>query len=207
MNEYSVLQQNVEPWLRKITANIQAHPSNQHYTNKSLFPVFAAGSKSKIVIVGQAPGIKAQTTHVPWNDPSGDRLRDWLGVSKDIFYDTDIFSLMPMDFYYPGKAAQGDLPPRKDFASMWHAQLLQHMPNVETVILAGSYAINYYLKYSKRKNLTHTVKYFHEYLPDYFPLVHPSPLTTYWRSQNEWFGNDVLPVLKQHVASIIDKCK
>ena len=155
---------------------IVSDPANADFTEKGWSPVYSASPNSKIVLVGQAPGRIAQQTLKPWNDASGRLFRQWLDVTDEQFYDPDLFALMPMDFYYPGKGAHGDLPPRLDFARKWHPRLLAQMPNVRLIILVGSYAQKYYLNHRAERNLTATVSNFDAYLPDYFPLVHPSPL-------------------------------
>ncbi|HHU74131.1 MAG TPA: uracil-DNA glycosylase family protein [Clostridiales bacterium] len=182
-----------------IKQEIMADPMNESYTKKGIPPLFKASFDARIVIVGQAPGRKAEATGLFWNDLSGDRLREWLGISREEFYNTNRIAHLPMDFYYPGKAKTGDNPPRKGFAEKWHPPLLAEMPDVETLILIGSYAQEYYLNTRREKNLTETVKKFRKYLPKYFPLVHPSPLNLGWLKRNPWFESDVLPVLKEIV--------
>jgi len=184
----------------EIKQEIMADPMNEAFTKRGIPPLFKASKEARIVIVGQAPGRKAEETRLFWNDLSGDRLREWMGISREVFYSTDRIAQLPMDFYYPGKAKNGDAPPRKGFAEKWHPLLLKEMPNVETMILIGNYAQGYYLKKRREKNLTETVRNFQKYLPKYFPLVHPSPLNLGWLKQNPWFENEVLPVLKDIVA-------
>ncbi|HEY0965319.1 MAG TPA: uracil-DNA glycosylase family protein [Candidatus Saccharimonadales bacterium] len=178
-------------------------PMNIAMKAKDYVPVYTAGPKAKIVIVGQAPGSKAQASMKPWNDVSGILLRKWLGVTDEQFYDPNIFALTPMDFYYPGKATHGDLPPRKGFAEKWHPKLLQLMPEVQLIILIGAYSQKYYLGKSAKRNLTETVRAYHEYLPAYFPLVHPSPLNFRWRARNPWFEIEVVPELHVLVHKIL----
>ena len=165
-------------------------------------PVYTASPRSRIVLVGQAPGRIAQETRTPWNDASGRTLRQWLGVTDEQFYDPDLFALMPMDFYYPGKAAHGDLPPRSEFAKKWHPRLLAQMPDVRLTILVGAHAQQYYLNKQAKRNLTETVAHYVEYLPHYFPLVHPSPLNFRWRVRNPWFEMNVIPILSKMVKEL-----
>lgn len=165
-------------------------------------PVYTASPRSRIVLVGQAPGRIAQETRTPWNDASGRTLRQWLGVTDEQFYDPDLFALMPMDFYYPGKAAHGDLPPRSEFAKKWHPRLLAQMPDVRLTILVGAHAQQYYLNKQAKRNLTETVAHYVEYLPHYFPLVHPSPLNFRWRARNPWFEMNVIPILSEMVKEL-----
>lgn len=183
----------------KIKQEIMTDPMNESYTKMGIPPIFKASIDARIAIVGQAPGRKAEETQLFWNDLSGDRLRAWMGVSREIFYNTNRIAHLPMDFYYPGKAKTGDLPPRKGFAEKWHPRLLDEMPNIEIIFLIGSYAQKYYLNKRQEKSLTETVKNYQNYLPEYFPLVHPSPLNLGWLKQNPWFESDVLPVLKEIV--------
>lgn len=178
-------------------------PMNADMKRKGYVPVYTAGPKAKIVIVGQAPGSKAQASLTPWNDVSGVLLRKWLNISDDQFYDPNIIALIPMDFFYPGKGKHGDLPPRKGFAEKWHPRLLELMPNVQLIILIGAYSQKYYLGKNAKVNLTETVLAREEYLPTYFPLVHPSPLNFRWRARNPWFTTDVVPELEAYVRAIL----
>ncbi len=168
-------------------------------------PVMTAGSKSKIIVVGQAPGRLVHETGIPWNDKSGDNLRSWMGIDKAVFYNTDLISLVPMGFCYPGTGKNGDLAPRKECAPLWHQQLIQQMPKVELVILAGQYAQKYYLGKKAKANLTATVQNFEDYLPNYFPLPHPSPRNNIWQAKNRWFRSDVLPILTEEISRIIKR--
>lgn len=115
-----------------------------------------------------------------WDDPSGDRLRTWLGVSRDVFYNSGMIAILPMDFYYPGKGKSGDLPPRKGFAQNWHPQLLKLMPDIQSTILVGAYATRSYLHLGYKDRLTDSVRDYQQYLPNYFPIVHPSPRNKIW---------------------------
>lgn len=184
----------------KIHMEIMADSMNQTYTKNGIFPLFKATKVARIVIVGQAPGRKAEETRLFWNDPSGDRLREWMGVTREEFYGSEYLAQLPMDFYYPGKAKTGDKPPRKGFAEKWHPRLLAEMPNVKTIFLVGSYAQKYYLGDKRKENLTETVKNFRAYLPTYLPLVHPSPLNIGWLKRNPWFESDVIPVIRERTS-------
>ena len=178
-------------------------PLNASMYEKWYKPLYTANSCEKIVIVGQAPGRLAQETQKPWNDKSGETLREWLGVTAEQFYNPEIFSLLPMDFYYPGKGKNGDLPPRKWFAEKWHPILLEHMPNIQLFVLIGAYAQKFYLWTKNQKNLTETVRAYEEFLPKFFPIVHPSPLNFRWRKQNPWFENEIIPALQNHIRQIL----
>ncbi len=166
-------------------------------------PVFSIHPKSKILIIGQAPGTRVHATGIPWNDPSGDNLRNWLGMEKEVFYDPEIVGIMPMGFCYPGRGKGGDLPPRPECAPKWYASLLDWMPNVQLTLLIGAYAQKYYLGASRKKTLTETVKSFEAYSPDLFPLVHPSPRNRLWMRNNTWFESEVVPQLRKRVCQIL----
>jgi uracil-DNA glycosylase len=168
-------------------------------------PIIAAAPKSKIIIIGQAPGRIVHNTSIPWNDKSGDNLRNWLGIDKDIFYNPSLIALMPMGFCYPGTGKSGDLPPRPECAPLWHEKLLKKMPQVELTLLIGQYAQNYYLGNTSKDNLTQTVHSFKSYLPLYLPLPHPSPRNNIWQAKNDWFGKEVLPELRKRVGEIINR--
>ncbi|AXQ79120.1 uracil-DNA glycosylase family protein [Streptococcus chenjunshii] len=187
-----------------IFRKIMQDEANLAYTRAGIEPLFAAPETARIVVVGQAPGIVAQTSRLYWNDRSGIRLRDWMGVDDNTFYHSGLFGILAMDFYYPGKGKSGDLPPRKGFAEKWHPQLLAQMPDVKLVILVGSYSQQYYLGAARRKNLTETVRHYKDYLPQYFPLVHPSPRNQLWMAKNPWFEEDVVPALKTAVTKILE---
>lgn len=168
-------------------------------------PVLQASASSRILIIGQAPGMKVQQSGIPWDDASGNNLRRWLGVDKETFYDPKIFALVPMGFCYPGKGKSGDLPPRTECATLWHDRILQAMPEIQLTILIGQYAQKRYLGNLAISNLTETVKNFHEFLPAYLPLVHPSPRNDLWRRRNPWFETDVVPVLQELVQNILNE--
>ncbi|MTI27473.1 uracil-DNA glycosylase family protein [Fulvivirga kasyanovii] len=176
-------------------------PHLEHGVN----PVLAAHKNSRIAIIGQAPGSVVHQTGVPWDDKSGERLRQWLGISKPQFYDPQLMALIPMGFCYPGKGKSGDLPPRKECAAAWHDKLFQELENLELTLLIGSYAQNHYLKDQQLATLTETVKNFHAYMPHTFVLPHPSPRNNIWIKKNPWFESELLPELKQLVASIVNK--
>ncbi|EHK8985974.1 uracil-DNA glycosylase family protein [Vibrio vulnificus] len=161
-------------------------------------PVVQAHSEAKILIIGQAPGTKVHHTSIPWNDASGNRLRAWLDIEKQTFYDPKQIAIMPMGFCYPGQGQSGDLPPRKECAPLWHEALLKHLPNIELTLLIGQYAQNRYLS-NKPKTVTETVQNWQAWLPDYLPLPHPSPRNTLWLRKNPWFEEQTVPYLRQQV--------
>lgn len=187
----------------KIFQAIRQDPANATFTAQGWDPLYHIEPDATILIASQAPGRKAQTTKTYWNDPSGDRLRTWMGVTKDQFYHSGKIAVLPLDFYYPGKGKSGDLPPRKDFAAKWHPSLLALMPHIQLTIVIGAYAQKYYLGKRREKTLTATVKNFRAYLPTYFPIVHPSPLNYGWVNRNPWFMAEVVPALRERVARLM----
>jgi uracil-DNA glycosylase len=170
-------------------------------------PVVQLSVNSKIIIIGQAPGRRVHETGIPWNDASGKKLREWMNIDEATFYDPLIFSIMPMGFCYPGKGVSGDLPPRAECAPLWHSQILKNYRHTPLILLIGQYAQRNYLKATCKKNLTETVKNFKEYLPNYFPLPHPSPRNQNWIKVNPWFMEEVIPELRKRIRSAIDTIK
>lgn len=168
-------------------------------------PVLRAAKNARVAIIGQAPGIKVQSSGIPWDDLSGKELRRWLGVSDDQFYDPELFAIIPMGFCYPGKGKSGDLPPRPECAPTWHQKLFEELPKIELFILIGKYAQNFYLENNKHGNLTETVRNFSDFHPKFLPLVHPSPRNKIWQKKNPWFEKDVIPYLRQIVSEILNK--
>ncbi len=166
-------------------------------------PVFSFSESSKIAIIGQAPGTKVHASGIPWDDQSGKMLRQWLGVSDEEFYNSDHFAIVPMGFCYPGKGKSGDLPPRPECAEKWHKSIFESANKIQLYLLIGQYAQKYYLQQKMKRNLTETVQNYHEYLPKYLPLPHPSPRNRFWLAKNPWFKEDVLPLLKKQVDQIL----
>ena len=188
----------------QLKKDIMSDIDNKRYSDKGIEPLFSAPRTAKILIIGQAPGLKAQESRMFFNDKSGVKLREWMGIDNELFYNSGLIGVVPMDFYYPGKGKSGDLPPRKSFASRWHSRTLELMPDVELIILVGKYAQDYYLKDGKGKNLTETVKNYKKYLPTYFPIVHPSPLNFRWQAKNPWFLEEVVPELQERIEKILN---
>lgn len=174
-------------------------PHLEHGVN----PVLSFSSKSKIAIIGQAPGSVVHQSRIPWDDKSGERLRSWLDVDENTFYDNDLFAIVPMGFCYPGKGKSGDLPPRKECAPLWHDQIFDHLHELSLILLIGSYAQEYYLGNSKKKTLTETVKNYKEYLPKYLPIPHPSPRNNIWLRKNHWFEKDLVPILQKRISEYL----
>lgn len=189
--------------MQQLTARILACTVCQAVLPFPPRPVFQAATDSKLLIIGQAPGLRVQQSGVPWDDRSGDILRAWLGVSKDQFYDSHQFALMPMGFCYPGTGSTGDLPPRPECAPLWHESLLTRMPHLKLTLLIGRYAQQHYLKTASNASLTENVRNFQRFLPQYLPLVHPSPRNAIWLKKNPWFGTDVVPKLQDLVRQAL----
>ncbi len=167
-------------------------------------PVLRAKAAARLLIVGQAPGTKVHASGIPWDDPSGDRLRQWLDIPPEIFYDQDKVAIMPMGFCYPGRLPKGgDRPPRPECAPKWHPALLAHLPAIELTVLAGSYAQSAFLGAARQRNLTETVRAWRDHAPGYMPLPHPSWRTKGWQRRNPWFDDDVLPALRRRVKELI----
>ena len=159
-------------------------------------PVLRATPSAKLMIVGQAPGRRVHETGIPWNDPSGDRLRDWMQLDRNRFYDARYIAIVPAGFCYPGSGRAGDLPPRPECAPKWHPQLVPMLPNLQIALLVGRYAQAYYLGPARRATLTETVRAWRDYLPHFLPMPHPSPRNQMWLKRNPWFAEDVLPFLR-----------
>ena len=159
-------------------------------------PILSASEKSRILIIGQAPGRKVHQSGIPWNDPSGEKLREWLKMDRDMFYDTSINAIIPMGFCYPGKGKSGDLPPRSECAPEWHHKLLEKLGNIEITLLIGKYAIGHYMPQFASTSLQSTIKNFDIDKAKMIPLVHPSPRNRMWLRNNMWFENEYIPALQ-----------
>lgn len=192
--------------IEEIIRRLEADPRNRSYTDRGIPPVFQLSPEARILIVGQAPGKKVEETRIPFNDKSGEKLMQWLGIDRDTFY-SDRIAILPMDFYYPGKGKTGDLPPRDFIAREYHGELLSLMPGLRLKLLIGSYSTRYYLGKRAERNLTETVRNYRAYLPVYFPIVHPSPLNFRWQRKNPWFLEEVIPALRERVGQILQEEK
>lgn len=166
-------------------------------------PVLQVHGDARILIAGQAPGSRVHETGVPFDDPSGDRLRDWMGIDKATFYDESRIAILPMGFCYPGTGASGDLPPRPECAAAWRVRLLARMPHIRLTLVIGQYAQAWHLRSAARANLTETVKAWRDYWPAFLPLPHPSPRNNIWLKRNGWFEQDVLPSLRRRVHEML----
>jgi uracil-DNA glycosylase len=168
-------------------------------------PVLRGRPSARLLIISQAPGTRVHETGLSFNDRSGDRLREWLAVDRDTFYDESRVAIVPMGFCYPGRDLKGgDLPPRPECAPHWHARLRPLFPAIELTLLVGSYAIDYYLPGSGRRSMTAAIERWRDFLPEYFVLPHPSWRTTRWLRDNPWFEDEVLPDLRTRVRETID---
>lgn len=170
-------------------------------------PIISGSKTSKIILVSQAPGRKAHDHNKAWDDPSGKKLREWLGVTAEQFYNPDNFAVLPMGFCFPGKAQTGDLPPRKECAPLWHNLVWEQLKNVQLILLIGKYAQGEYLKETAKRNLTENVRSFQEFLPKYFLLPHPSPVNRFWIRKNPWFEDEVVEELRKLIGEILSEVK
>lgn len=166
-------------------------------------PIVTASPSSKIAVIGQAPGTAVHASGIPWDDPSGRRLREWMGISDDDFYDTSKIAIIPMGFCYPGKGKSGDLPPRPECAPLWHKPLFNSINDIRLTLLIGQYAQKYYLQDKAERTLTETVRNYSQYLPEFLPLPHPSPRNNIWLAKNEWFEQNLIPKLQNIIASTL----
>ena len=162
-----------------------------------------ADTRARILIAGQAPGSKVHASGVPFDDASGERLRQWMGVSREQFYDPKLIAILPMGFCYPGTGGSGDLPPRRECAPQWRAQLLQAMPQIELTLVIGRYAMAWHLHGAAASNLTDTVRAWRQHGPAVLPLPHPSPRNNIWLKANPWFALEVVPAVQDRVRSLI----
>ena len=167
-------------------------------------PVFQLHSRARILVAGQAPGIRVHESGLPFNDPSGDRLRAWMGIDRDIFYDAEKIAILPMGFCYPGTGKSGDLPPRPECAAAWRARLLAHLPDIRLTLAIGQYAHEWHIGKLQHSSLTETVRHWKAYWPALLPLPHPSPRNNLWLKKNPWFEKDILPPLKARVKAVLE---
>ncbi|WP_281541684.1 uracil-DNA glycosylase family protein [Maribacter aestuarii] len=189
--------------MQKLLSEIRACEVCKEHLPLGPRPIISVTNTSKIILVSQAPGKKAHEQNRAWDDPSGRKLREWLGVTEEQFYHPDNFAVLPMGFCYPGKAATGDMPPRKECAPLWHDLVWKQFKNVELILLIGKYAQDNYLKDASKRNLTENVANYKDFLPKYFPLPHPSPVNRFWTIKNPWFEEEVLGELRERVAGVI----
>ncbi|TWA95306.1 uracil-DNA glycosylase [Azospirillum brasilense] len=168
-------------------------------------PVLRGSPSARLLIVGQAPGARVHASGIPWNDPSGDRLRQWLAMDRDAFYDESRIAIVPMGLCYPGTAPKGgDYPPRPECAPLWHPPLRAALTGVRLTLLVGSYAQAHYLGTRRRRTMTDTVAAWRDYLPEFLPLPHPSWRNTAWLKKNPWFDAELVPALRRRVDGALD---
>ena len=194
-----------EERLRRLLEEVRACRVCEAHLPLGPRPVLRADVRARVLIVGQAPGTRVHATGLPWNDPSGDRLRAWLDVDRETFYDEARFAIIPAGLCYPGRGRSGDLPPRPECAPLWHPRLRALLPGIRLTLLVGQYAQSYYLGERRKATLTGTVHAWHEYRPDFLPLPHPSPRNARWLRVNPWFERDVVPELRRRVAEVFSR--
>ena len=165
-------------------------------------PVLRAGEGARILVVGQAPGVRVHTTGIPWDDQSGERLRAWMGVDKSAFYNESRIAIIPMGYCYPGRGNSGDLPPRRECAAPWLHQLLARLPRIELTLLIGQYAQRHFLGSRRKSSLAETTWAWREYGPQYIPLPHPSPRNQPWIKRHPWFERQLVPVLRARIKAL-----
>ena len=192
-----------EPPLDALLAEVRACRACVAHLPLGPRPIVQAGRSARLLIVGQAPGAKVHASGVPWDDASGLRLRDWLGIDAATFYDAAQVAIMPMGYCYPGRGRGGDLPPRRECADLWHARLLAQMPDIRLTLLIGQYAQRHFLGAARKSSLTATVAAFADYAPRFIPLPHPSPRNTAWFQRHPWFERELLPVLRARVQALL----
>lgn len=188
--------------LQKLLHEVRACQTCAEHLPNEPRPILVIKKTARVLIIGQAPGRKVHATSIPWNDPSGNRLREWMGVDRNTFYSHPGIAIMPMGFCYPGSGKSGDLPPRKECAEQWHERLLAQLPNLQSIVLIGQYAQKHYLEV-KGKTLTETVKSWQDYAPQYWPLPHPSPRNQLWLKKNRWYERDLVPEFRKHTLQLL----
>jgi uracil-DNA glycosylase len=189
--------------LDSLLAEVRACRLCAPHFNHAPRPVLRASETARLCIAGQAPGTRVHATGIPFNDPSGDRLREWMGVDRDIFYDESRIATLPMGFCFPGQDARGaDLPPRTECAATWRDRLFNALPRIELVLLVGQYAQRWHLGARARRSLTETVRHWRDYAPHFLPLPHPSWRNNGWLKKNPWFVDEVLPHLRAEVRRL-----
>ena len=193
-DSFSALLSNIDACRVCATSNVNPLPHEPR-------PVIQVSPTARLIIIGQAPGTRVHATGIPWNDPSGDRLRDWLQIDRTQFYDASRVALMPMGLCFPGLDAKGgDLPPRRECAPLWHEAVWAHLKDIRTVLLIGQYAQAKYLGRDRRQSLTETVASWENYGPRFWPVPHPSWRNNTWIKKHPWFERDLLPALRTHIT-------
>ncbi len=188
--------------LTSLLRDVRACRICEEFLEDGVRPVLQVHSKARILIAGQAPGRRVHESGVPFDDPSGDRLREWMGVSRDTFYDAMQIAILPMGFCYPGTGRSGDLPPRPECADAWRDALLEHLSAVKLTLVIGQYAMGWHLE-QRKKSLTETVRAWKDFRPACVPLPHPSPRNNLWLKKNPWFEGEVLPYVRRRVLRLL----
>jgi len=192
-----------QPALERLLSEIRACRHCEAALPLGPRPVLRAASSARLLIVGQAPGTRVHATGIPWNDPSGDRLRQWTGLDRETFYDETRVAIVPMGFCYPGRAPRGgDSPPRPECAPLWHVRILALLPALELTLLVGSYAQARYLGSHRSRTMTATVAAWRDHLPRHLAVPHPSWRNTAWLRRNPWFERELVPELRRRVAAL-----
>ena len=190
--------------LRVLAQEIRACTLCSAYLPLGPRPIIQVSNSAQILIVGQAPGSRVHETGIPFDDPSGNRLREWMGIDKSVFYEESKIAIVPMGFCFPGTGKSGDLPPRPECAVTWRKKLLNELPQISLTLVIGQYAQAWHLGQLVKENLTETVKAWKEFGPEIIPLPHPSPRNNIWLKKNPWFEQEVLPKLQAKVKSILN---
>lgn len=189
----------IVPTFHQLQADIRACTLCAEHLPLGPRPVLQISRTARILIAGQAPGRKVHASGIPFDDASGERLRDWMGIDRETFYDASRVAILPMGFCYPGTGKSGDLPPRPECAATWRENVLTELRAVKLTLVIGQYAMAWHLGPRGKPTLTETVQAWHSYLPDFLPLPHPSPRNNIWLKRNPWFEQNVLPELRRKV--------
>jgi uracil-DNA glycosylase len=193
------------PTLDSLLAAVRACRACEEHLPLGPRPVLRAATTARILIVGQAPGVRVHETGIPWDDPSGKRLREWMGLSTDVFYDESCVAIIPMGYCYPGRGNGGDLPPRRECARLWLDHLLAKLPSVELTLLIGQHAQRHFLRSRRKRSVAETIRAWREYAPAYVPLPHPSPRNTPWFQRHPEFQQQLVPELRRRIARLLGR--
>ena len=188
--------------LAQLLTNVRACTICAAHLPHGASPVLQVEAGARILIAGQAPGSKVHASGIPFDDASGDRLRQWMGIDRETFYDPTLIAILPMGFCYPGTGNAGDLPPRRECAPQWRARLLETMPDIALTLVIGQYAMAWHFQGTAKGNLTQTVRAWREHWPAAFPLPHPSPRNNFWLKANPWFTTEAVPALQARVRAL-----
>jgi uracil-DNA glycosylase len=194
------------PSLSDLLAEVRACTACAAHLPLGPRPVLQAAESARILIVGQAPGLKVHNSGIPWNDASGERLRDWMGIGRETFYDAARIAIVPMGYCYPGRGASGDLPPRPECAQLWLDRILARLPDIRLTLLIGQYAQRHFLGAERKPTLTDTVAAWRDYGEGRMPLPHPSPRNRYWFARHPWFEAELVPELRARVVGALGGC-